>query len=106
METVWTPPALLPQSGAVWRQAGPDQAEVRFPGVPGVEPLHLTLDSDGRVLEMTTLRWSNANPDRIYRLLPFVSIRIAPGRPRKRALIRCTLPPRQFATRVSWGLTP
>ena len=71
METVWAPAALLPQSGAVWRQAGPDQAEVRFPGVPGVEPIHLTLDADGRVLEMTTLRWSNANPDRIYRLQPF-----------------------------------
>ncbi|MFO8002875.1 DUF6544 family protein [Thioalkalivibrio sp.] len=71
METVWAPAALLPQSGAVWTQTGADQAEVQFPEVPGVEPIHLTLDAAGRVLEMTTLRWSDANPDKIYRLQPF-----------------------------------
>jgi len=36
-----------------------------------VEPVHLTLDAAGRVLEMTTLRWSDANPDRTDRLQPF-----------------------------------
>ncbi len=71
METVWMPAALLPQSGAVWTQTGADQAEVRFPEVHGVEPIHLTLDAAGRILEMTTLRWSDANPDRIHRLQPF-----------------------------------
>jgi hypothetical protein len=71
METVWAPAALLPQSGAVWRQTGPDQAEVRFPEVPGVEPVQLSLNGAGRVLEITTLRWSDANPDRTYRLQPF-----------------------------------
>ena len=71
METVWAPATLLPQSGTVWTQTGADQAEVEFPEMPGVEPIHLTLDAAGRVLEMTTLRWSDANPDRIYRLQPF-----------------------------------
>ena len=71
METVWVPATLLPQSGAVWTQTGPDQAEVRFPEVPGVEPVHLTLDASGQVVEMRTLRWSDANPDRTYRLQPF-----------------------------------
>ncbi len=71
METVWAPAALLPQSAAVWSQTGADQAEVRFPKVSGAEPIHLTLDAAGRVLEMTTLRWSDANPDRTYRLQPF-----------------------------------
>jgi hypothetical protein len=79
METVWAPAALLPRSGAVWTQTGPDQAEVRFPEVPGVEPIHLTLDAAGRVLEMTTLRWSDANPDRIYRLQPFGGRMLAHG---------------------------
>ncbi|MGM0691435.1 MAG: DUF6544 family protein [Pseudomonadota bacterium] len=79
METVWAPAALLPQSGAVWTQTGPDQAEVRFPEVPGVEPMHLTLDAAGRVLEMTTLRWSDANPDRTYRLQPFGGRMLAHG---------------------------
>jgi hypothetical protein len=71
MESVWTPAALLPQFGAVWTQTGADQAEVRFPEVHGVEPIQLTFDAAGRVLEMTTLRWSDANPERIYRLQPF-----------------------------------
>ncbi|WP_019612009.1 DUF6544 family protein [Thioalkalivibrio sp. AKL7] len=71
METVWTPAALLPQSGAVWTQTGADHAEVRFPEVHGVEPIHLILDPAGRVLEMTTQRWSDANPNRIHRLQPF-----------------------------------
>ena len=71
METIWMPPALLPQFGAVWTQTGPDQAEVRFPDVPGVEPIQMDLDATGRVLEMTTMRWSDANPDRIYRPQPF-----------------------------------
>ena len=79
METVWVPAALLPQSGAVWTQTGADQAEVRFPEVPGVEPIHLTLDTAGRVLEMTTLRWSDANPDRIHRLQPFGGRNLAHG---------------------------
>ena len=71
MESVWAPAALLPQFGAVWTQTGADQAEVRFPEVRGVEPIQLTVDAGGRVLEMTTLRWSDANPERIYRLQPF-----------------------------------
>lgn len=71
LETVWVPPALLPQHGAVWRPIGADQAEVRFPALDGVEPIQLTLDADGRVLEITTLRWSDANPARVYRLQPF-----------------------------------
>ncbi len=37
----------------------------------GVEPIDLTLDAAYRVLEMTTLRRSAANPDRIDRLQPF-----------------------------------
>ena len=79
METVWAPAALLPQAGAVWTQTGTDQAEVRFPEVPGVEPIHLTLDATGRVLEMTTLRWSDANPERTYRLQPFGGRMLAHG---------------------------
>ncbi len=71
MESVWAPAALLPQSGAVWTQTGADQAEVRFPELRGVEPIYLSLDAAGRVLELTTLRWSDANPDRSYRLQPF-----------------------------------
>ena len=79
MKTVWAPATLLPQSGAVWTQTGTDQAEVRFPEVPGVEPIHLTLDATGQALEMTTMRWSEANPNRTYRLQPFGGRMLAHG---------------------------
>ena len=68
---LWTSARDARNTQAVWTQTGADQAEVQFPEVPGVEPIHRTLDAAGRVLEMTTLRWSDANPDRIHRLQPF-----------------------------------
>lgn len=70
-EIVWTPAALLPQAGAVWRETGPDQAEVRFPAFPEVAPITLRLDADGHVIAVSTMRWSDANPAGVYQLQPF-----------------------------------
>jgi hypothetical protein len=71
METIWAPAGLLPAHGAVWRQTGADEAAITFPGIPGIEPIRLTLDAEGRVVEAVTQRWSDANPERAYRLQPF-----------------------------------
>lgn len=71
MEAVWCPTALLPGSGASWRQTGPDEIEVGFPTYPDLAPMRLALHPDGLIREVTALRWSNANPDRKYRLQPF-----------------------------------
>jgi hypothetical protein len=70
-ETIWLPAALLPRNGAVWRAIGPNRAEIDFPSVPGVEPINLTLDDDGNVIEILTRRWSDANPHRRYQFQPF-----------------------------------
>lgn len=70
-EAIWVPASLLPQNGAVWREVGPDRAEVSFPTNPAVEPVFLTLDAEGNVIEIVTQRWSDANPERLYRLQPF-----------------------------------
>ncbi len=70
-EAIWVPASLLPQHGAVWRDAGPNRAEVSFPAIPGVEPIFLTLDADGNVVEVVTQRWSDANPKAQYVLQPF-----------------------------------
>lgn len=70
-ETVWVPASLLPQNGAIWRPLGADRAEVSFPTDPMVKPVVLTLDRDGNVVEIVTLRWSDANPEARYRLQPF-----------------------------------
>jgi hypothetical protein len=71
MEAVWCPAMLLPQAGAVWRQTGPDQAEVAFPAQPGIAPLRLTIGPDGLITEMVAMRWSDANADKRYRMQPF-----------------------------------
>jgi hypothetical protein len=76
---LYAPAALLPQAGAVWRQVGPDQAEIRYPDLPGTSPLRLTLDRSGLVTQVATLAWSNVNPERQYRLQPFGGRIIAHG---------------------------
>ncbi|MCW3797574.1 hypothetical protein OMW55_07130 [Sphingomonas sp. BN140010] len=70
-EAIWVPSTLLPQAGARWRQVGPDQAEVSVPTVAGPIANRLTLAPDGRLLEVVGQRWSNANPDKVFRLQPF-----------------------------------
>lgn len=69
MEAIWAPASLLPFNGVVWRQTGPNTARLTFD--TGIEPVDLTLDSDGRVVEISTMRWSDANAQRAFRLQPF-----------------------------------
>ena len=71
LESVWAPASLLPQFGARWRQTGPDTAEIGFPETRGIEPMQIRLDADGRPVEIVALRWSDANPDKTWRLQPF-----------------------------------
>lgn len=71
MESVWAPAALLPQFGAVWEEVGPDTARVSFPALDGVAPMELTLDAEGAITSLTAMRWSDANPEHLYRLQPF-----------------------------------
>jgi hypothetical protein len=69
MEAVWAPASLLPANGVTWAQTGPNSARLWF--TTGIEPVDLTLDQDGRVLEIVTLRWSDVNPQKAFRLQPF-----------------------------------
>jgi len=71
LEAIWAPASLLPQFGAEWVQTGPDSAEVRFADVQGVEPMQITLDTEGNPIEVWALRWTDANPERVHRLQPF-----------------------------------
>ena len=69
MEAIWAPASLLPDNGVSWEQTGPNTARLSFN--TGIEPVSLTLDDDGRVVEVITMRWSDANADKIFRLQPF-----------------------------------
>jgi hypothetical protein len=71
MESIWAPATLLPQFGAEWTQTGPDRAEIRFVDAPGLAPLQITLDAEGDPVEAVSLRWTDANPKKTYRLQPF-----------------------------------
>lgn len=68
---LWLPTTLLPQRGALWEEAGPDQARVTLAGGGHPVTLTLTLGPDGAVREVVGQRWSNANPDKVFRLQPF-----------------------------------
>jgi len=69
MEAIWAPASLLPENGVAWEQTGPNTARLSFN--TGIEPVSVTLDEDGRVVEVITMRWSDANADKIFRLQPF-----------------------------------
>ncbi len=69
MEAVWVPASLLPGNGVTWDQTGPDTARLSFP--TGIEPVDLILNAEGGVLEVTTMRWSDVNPEKTFRLQRF-----------------------------------
>jgi hypothetical protein len=71
MEGIWVPASLLPRHGVVWKQAGPNKAQVRVRSVTPEIVLEMTLAPSGAVREIVGQRWSNANPQGAFRLQPF-----------------------------------
>lgn len=63
IEALWLPAALTPQAGAMWRQTGPDSAEVRFPDLPDLPPMALTFDPEGLPLTARTERLSDGSAE-------------------------------------------
>lgn len=71
MEAIWVPASLLPGKGVEWEQAGPDAARLRVPSNGAVIVLEMLLHPNGAVKEISGARWSDANPDKSFRLQPF-----------------------------------
>lgn len=71
LEAIWAPATLLPQNGARWEQTGPDTARVTLGTGEKTVAIDLTLTVDGRVMDIVTQRWSNANPQSTYQYQPF-----------------------------------
>lgn len=67
----WTPAALLPRDDVIWNTQQADVASVTVKQGPWEQTVDIHLDQDGRPLDVRMMRWSNANPDGVYRHQPF-----------------------------------
>jgi hypothetical protein len=67
----WTPAALLPGPGIQWQAVDDATARVVVSHGDLEQAVDLRVDADGRPVQVSFQRWSNANPDREYRWQPF-----------------------------------
>lgn len=66
---VWAPSVLLPGAGAVWRAGGDETATVTRSIGGEDHDVEVTVDHDGLIREVCSLRWGN--PDGEYQRVPF-----------------------------------
>lgn len=67
----WTPAAVLPSEKAVWESVDQSTARVILTHKSISQSADVTVDADGRPVEIVMQRWSNANADKDYRFQPF-----------------------------------
>ncbi len=67
----WTPAFLLPREGVAWSEVDKDTARVTVTHGALVQTIEIRVHADGRPEWVAMQRWSNANPDKVYRLQPF-----------------------------------
>jgi hypothetical protein len=67
----WTPAALLPGPGVTWEAVDRDTARVTLRHGALEQAVDVTVDAEGRPVQVAFQRWSDANPDKVYRLQPF-----------------------------------
>lgn len=68
---LWTPAALLPAPGITWTAVDSDTARVTVAHAGLSQTVELRVDAAGQPADIRFLRWTNANPERKYRLQPF-----------------------------------
>lgn len=68
---IWSPAALLPGPAVTWEALDEHSARVTIRHDGLEQALDVTVDADGRPVEVRFERWSNANPDKVHRLQPF-----------------------------------
>ena len=71
LEAIWAPASLLPERGVRWTATGPDSADVVIPTAHGDITINLVLEKSGKVSEVSTLRWTNANSRKVFAYQPF-----------------------------------
>jgi hypothetical protein len=68
---IWTPAAVLPGPGVTWGAVDADTARVTVRHENLEQSVDVTVDAEGRPVEVSFQRWSNANPEKVHRLQPF-----------------------------------
>lgn len=67
----WTPAALLPGPGITWETVDKDTARVTVAHGCLKQSVDVTLRADGSPSRVLFPRWTNANPEKMYRIQPF-----------------------------------
>jgi len=70
-EALWAPASLLPANGVAWEPIDDERARAVFRYEGEAFALELTVAEDGRPLAVVMQRWTNANPQRVFRYQPF-----------------------------------
>ncbi|SEW40484.1 hypothetical protein SAMN04488515_2713 [Cognatiyoonia koreensis] len=71
IEAIWAPATMLPANGASWVQTGPDTADVTFGTEAEAITITLRINADGALKEIWTMRWSDSNVEKTYKIQPF-----------------------------------
>lgn len=67
----WTPAAVLPCSDVQWEEVSEHVARVTVHHDGMSQSVDVTLAEDGQPVQVAFARWSNANPQKVFRLQPF-----------------------------------
>lgn len=67
----WTPAALLPGPDIVWSEVDEATARVTLRHGDLEQSVDVTVDADGAPVQVAFPRWTNANPEGVYRLQTF-----------------------------------
>lgn len=67
----WAPAALLPDNDVTWEATGADTARATVTHNGMTQTVDVTVASDGQPTTVVIPRWSDANPEKTYRLQPF-----------------------------------
>ncbi len=70
----WTPATILPRGGVTWASVDEHTARVTITHGELSQDVDVKVNAEGQPLEVSFMRWSNANPEKLYRLQPFGGI--------------------------------
>ncbi|MFW5654106.1 MAG: DUF6544 family protein [Roseicyclus sp.] len=67
----WAPASVLPGPNVTWEPVSENVARMTMRHEGLAQSVDVTVAEDGRPLEVSFQRWSDANPEQVYRLQPF-----------------------------------